>query len=228
MPHHVTQRGNHRQQTFYNDQDRKVYLGLLKDHAERYELRVLGYCLMTNHIHLVVVPETEDSLARALGRTHCRYANYLHARERWQGHLWQNRFYSSVLDEAHLCRAMRYVERNPVRAGVATSAAEYRWSSALAHLTGHDEWGILDLEEWGSRFNPEEWGSLLLEPDDPEVARRIRNSTITGRPLGGEEFVARLGSELGRDFSPKPMGRPKKTNGQGMAAGAAAGGNLSL
>jgi len=118
LPHHITQRGNYRQDVFGSDADRITYLGLISEYCKPARLRLIGYCLMTNHVHLIAVPEREDSLARGVGQAHCRYAHCVHARRHTTGHLWQNRFYSTVMDETHLLWAMRYVERNPVRAGM--------------------------------------------------------------------------------------------------------------
>jgi len=132
-PHHITQRGNNRQDVFFVPDDYEAYLEILRQQSERYGLDVHAYCLMTNHIHLVATPQGGDSLAKAIGRTHWIYArlvNRLHGRS---GHLWQNRFYSCALDRDHLWRAIAYVERNPVRARLHRKAWLYPWSSAAAH-----------------------------------------------------------------------------------------------
>ncbi len=132
-PHHVTQRGNNRQQTFFSAADRRIYLALLKTHCRRWRLDVLGYCLIPNHVRLIVIPERDHSPAKALRRTHYDYAVYLNGRRRRSGHLWQNRFYSTVLEGSHLQAALRYVDLNPVRARLAKEATQYEWSSACAH-----------------------------------------------------------------------------------------------
>ena len=116
VAHHVTQRGNNRQDVFFVDDDRRMYLSCLKESAALYGLEVFAFCLMTNHIHLVATPHTEDALARAIGPTHLMYAQYVHRLHRRLGHFWQNRFYSCPLDEAHAHNAAAYVELNPVRA----------------------------------------------------------------------------------------------------------------
>src|SRR5215831_9314990 len=133
VPHHVTQRGNARQVIFGCDADRLTYLELLRQHCELYQLSLLGYCLMSNHVHLVVIPRASHSLAQALKHTHGRYAAYWNARQCCSGHVWQGRFYSCPLDDAHLWTALRYVELNPVRAGVVDAAERWRWSSAASH-----------------------------------------------------------------------------------------------
>src|SRR3989304_6265032 len=128
MPHHITQRGNNRQAVFFVDDDRRMYLALLKAQAEIHGGGVLGYCLMTNHVHLIGVPQREESLAKAVGRTHFLYSQYINRFHKRSGHLWQNRFFSCALDEVHLLRALAYVERNPVRAKLVRLAWQYEWS----------------------------------------------------------------------------------------------------
>jgi putative transposase len=211
LPDQITQRGNYRQNVFCNDGDRTTYLGLISEYCKPARLRLIGYCLMTNHVHLIVVPEREDSLARGLGQAHCRYAHCVNARLRSTGHLWQNRFYSTVMDESHLLAAMRYVERNPVRAGMVADAAGYRWSSAMAHLTGLDVTGSLDLGYWAARIGPEEWRSELGVTEEPDELAAIRAQTAAGRPLGSKEFVAELGRKMRRVLEPRAIGRPRKS-----------------
>src|SRR6266478_1975383 len=126
--HHVTQRGNQQQTVFFDDSDRKFYLDLLRRYCSRHSVRITGYCLMGNHVHLLAIPAHQTGLAHALGRTHNDYARWLNLRRRQSGHVWQNRFYSCALDEEHKWTALRYVEQNPVRAGLVASAAEWLWS----------------------------------------------------------------------------------------------------
>jgi len=133
-------------ETFSCDQDRETYLGLLEQNLADAQVSLLDWCLMTNHVHLVGIPGREDSLSVLMRRVHGRYAQYYNARTRRTGHLWQNRFFACVLGPDHLWLALAYVERNPVRAGMVRRAADYAWSSARAHLSGHDERGILDIE----------------------------------------------------------------------------------
>ncbi len=211
LPHHITQRGNYRQDVFRNDGDRVTYLGLISEYCKPAQLRLIGYCLMTNHVHLIAVPEREDSLARGLGPAHCRYAHCVNARRHATGHLWQNRYYSTAMDEAHLRCAMRYVERNPVRAGMVADAAEYVWSSACAHLTGLDVTGMLDLQYWAARVSREEWRGALGVTEAADELAAIRAQTATGRPLGSKEFVAALGRKMRRVLEPRAIGRPRKT-----------------
>ena len=133
VPHHVTQRGNRREEVFFTDEDRLAYLAWLKDYAEKYEVEILTYCLMTNHIHLIAVPAGGDGLEKMLKPLHMRYAQRINRVRHWKGHVWQGRFFSSALDGDYLWAAVRYVERNPVRARMVQKAENYRWSSAAAH-----------------------------------------------------------------------------------------------
>jgi putative transposase len=210
VPHHVTQRGNNQGEVFFTRTDRRLYLDLLAEHARKHDLNLLAYCLMTNHVHLVAVPERLDSLAKALGRTHCQYAHYLNTARLRTGHLWQNRYYSCPLDSAHLWVVMRYVERNPVRAAMVTRAGDYEWSSARAHLTNVDGTKLLDMEWWLNTPQSGEWPALLEQADDETQIAQLRRCTLTGRPLGSEEFIAALEQHTGRPLRASPGGRPRR------------------
>jgi putative transposase len=210
VPHHVTQRGNNRQDVFFVDDDRRVYLDLLRGQSERFGLKVVGYCLMANHVHLVATPLGEASLAKAIGRTDFLYTQYVNRLHRRSGHLWQNRFYSCALDQVHLWRALCYVEGNPVRAGLVRQAWGYPWSSATAHTGGVDASGLLDPAEWAGLWAPGKWRTELRSPQDAQSVSRIRLSTHRGRPLGSDSFLSKLEHRLGRRLRPLPVGRPKK------------------
>lgn len=188
VAHHVTQRGTDRQCVFFAQRDRQVYLDLLAEQARLSKVRILAYCLMTNHIHLVAVPEEETSLALCMQRVHGRYAQYLNARRSRCGHLWQNRFCSCPLDERHLWAALRYVELNPVRAGMVKLAWEHRWSSAAAHLGQRDASRTLDLGFWTGAGGAARWQELLTHEEDAGILKKLRHATYAGRPLGSEEF----------------------------------------
>jgi REP-associated tyrosine transposase len=202
VPHHVTQRGTDRECVFFTQADREVYLDWLRSSARQASLRILAYCLMPNHIHLVAIPDGPTSLADALRRAHGRYATYLNARRGRTGHLWQNRYYSCALDSAHLSVALRYVERNPVRARLAERVEEYPWSSAAAHLTGRDPRNILDMSFWQDSGTVEDWRSLLAAPEELSAIRALQRGTFTGRPLGSEGFVDQLEIQLERTLRP--------------------------
>ena len=209
-PHHVTQRGNGRRQVFFTTADRQVYLGLLKQYSEYYSLRILGYCLMTNHVHLVAIPDQPTSLARALRETHGRYARYRNAIEQGSGHLWQNRYYSCVVGRDRVTSVMKYVELNPVRAGLVREAGDYAWSSALMHLGGSDALGLLDGEAWTAYASTEDWTEILQRGAEDSAA--IRDATYSGRPLGDKEFGAGLESQLGCELALRKRGRPRRAS----------------
>lgn len=192
VAHHVTQRGTDRQVVFHTRNDRRVYLRLLRENSEKAGLQVLAYCLMPNHIHLVVIPEEEDSMAVALRRVHGRYAQYANARRLRSGHLWQNRFYSCALDGDHLRAALSYVERNPVRAGMVASAEDYEWSSAAAHLTGRDPHFILNMGFWKEWGGVERWAGLLCSVEVEAQVKLLKRATYSGKPLGSREFLEEL------------------------------------
>jgi putative transposase len=184
--HHVTQRGNGRQTVFYRDEDCALYLKLLVQHCRRASVAITGYCLMGNHVHLIAVPASSTGLARALGRAHNDYARWLNVARGETGHVWQNRFYSCPMDERHQWEALRYIELNPVRAGLVAAPGEWRWSSAAAHLAGRDASGILEMATWIGQWNPQVWRDVLREGvDDGVLLERIRAATRTGRPFGG-------------------------------------------
>lgn len=152
-------------------------------------MRILAYCLMLNHIHLVCVPESKEALAICLRRTHGRYAQYLNARLLRSGHLWQNRFYSCALDERHLWTALRYVELNPVRAGLVANATCYRYSSAAAQLGNKNAFKLVDMEFWSESGAGSTWAESLQVDEGEEERRRIRRATYSGKPLGSDAFI---------------------------------------
>ena len=209
VPHHVTQRGNYRQDVFFEAGDRVQYLAWLTEYAKKYGLEVWAYCLMTNHIHLIAFPHHQDSLARTLAAAHTRYSRLINRRTRKGGHLWQGRFFSCPLDDEYLIRATRYIELNPVRAGLAAKAADWPWSSARAHLEGIED-RLLAGASWPPEDLRSEWSEILSEPDDPEILTAIRKHTHTGHPLGSASFIATLEKIVGLLLRALPRGRPKK------------------
>ena len=210
VAHHVTQRGNARQVILGEDPDRVAYLELLRHYSELYRLAVLGYCLMSNHVHLIVIPRTPEALWQTLKQTHGRYASYWNARASSSGHVWQGRFYSCPLDDAHLWAALRYVELNPVRAGMVSAAEQWRWSSAAAHCAPDASDQMLDMERWQKRWTVAEWNEYLTATESAADAGALRQCTHTGRPLGTSEFVAHLEQMTLRPLVPQKGGRPKK------------------
>jgi len=210
--HHIVQRGNNRQDVFFVDGDKRVYLDILGDECDKYALEVAGYCLMTNHVHLVATPQKEDSLAKAVGRAHFRYTQYINRFHKRSGHLWQGRFYSCALDERHFWEAMRYVELNPVRAKMCRKAWRYEWSSAAAHVDAGNGDGreLLNLAKWYDEMGGDKWRGLLEEGVDEEGLARLRLNTRTGRPLGSDGFLSKIESVIGRRVRALPHGRPRK------------------
>jgi len=208
--HHVTQRGNNGQDVFFTDDDRRVYLSFLRDCSERFGLKVLAYCLMSNHVYIVGVPKREESLAKALGRTHFAYTQYVNQLYGRSGHLWQNRFHSCPLDKLHKLAAARYVERNPVRARLVRVPWRYAWSSASAHIGKKDKSGLPGLAQWAKVSPPAQWKAELRRADAEEELRELRVHTQTGRPLGGNAFLTKLEKRLGQRLRALPVGRPRK------------------
>jgi putative transposase len=212
VAHHVTQRGNNRQTVFHSSADRRFYLELLGRHATHYGARILGYCLMPNHIHLIAVPERDDSLARALGCTHSEYALALNQAQGRSGHVWQNRFFSCLLDTSHLLLALRYVELNPVRAGLTPEPWGWPWSSARAHALELAQDPVLDCrwEEYFGRWDFGEWREILSAGMSGGECDSLRRATHTGEPLGSREFVTALERQSGRRLRVLARGRPQK------------------
>ncbi|WCM27830.1 transposase [Sphingomonas sp. QA11] len=139
LPHHVTQRGNRRERVFFEESDYALYLDLLAEAAPRSQVAIWGYCLMPNHVHIIAVPADGDGLRRTFRSVHRHYTGYINARMRVTGHLWQGRFSSVAMDEAHLVGALRYVALNPVRARLVERPEDWRWSSAAAHIAGEGD-----------------------------------------------------------------------------------------
>src|SRR4030042_1766528 len=206
-PHHIVQRGNRRPAVFFSDQDKESYIEIFSDHAEKAGIDVIAYCLMDNHVHFVAIPHDVVGLARAMGGAHKNYTRMIHFRENWRGYLWQGRFFSVPLSDEYLYRAVRSVEKNPVRAKLVRKPEDYRWSSAEAHvlntrnplLSRHSI--ILGIEDW----------SAYLAEDDAKDKEVIARHTSTGRPWGDEAFVSRLELLTGRILRKQKQGpKPKK------------------
>ena len=197
VAHHVTQRGNARRVVFDSDADRLVYLRLLRQYSIVHRCALVGYCLMSNHVHLIAVPGRADSLPVVLRDTHGRYATYLNGRQGASGHVWQGRYFSCPLDGTHLWAALRYVEQNPVRARMVARADEYAWSSAAAHCGGSDAHLLLDAAFWTTEWTAASWKQFLSDEAENDI-ERIRSHTHTGRPLGSEPFVRQMERTLSR------------------------------
>ncbi len=180
-PHHVVQRGNRRQRTFFKAADYASYLSIAREQFGDAGVEVWAYCLMPNHVHLIATPFDESGLAIAVGRTHLKYSRYINAREGWTGSLWQGRFQSSPMDDAYFQRCVKYVGLNPVRAGLVAAASSWPWSSVQAHLEMRPDRlltpGPVDalLDRYGDGFFDSDMGQPELDG--------LRASLRTGRPL---------------------------------------------
>jgi putative transposase len=208
-PHLVTQRGNRGQKVFFADSDYELYRTLLAEGCRRARTAVWAYALLPDRVHLILVPRDVDGLRAALGESHRRYTREINSRKGWRGFLWQGRFASFPMDEAHLSAAVRFIELNPVRAKLVNRARDWRWSSARAHLSGRDDEAVRVkplIERLGN------WRSLLARGLDDGERELIRSHESTGRPLGSSAFVARLEKRLGRTLArQKPGPRPATT-----------------
>ena len=207
IPAHVVHRGNRKGNVFFDDWDRLRYLKTLSAYCERYRVELWAYCLMTNHIHLLALPHTRTALAEAIGGAHGHYARTLNLRQGWSGHAWENRFHSTLLDERHLWSAVRYVENNPVRAGMVRRAEDYRWSSARAHCgQSADPWLSIARPFPGAMDRWADW----LRQDCEEPWSRLRVNSRTGNPSGSAEFIAKLSRLVGRPLEARPRGLPRR------------------
>jgi putative transposase len=203
-PHHITQRGNRKERTFFEDGDYRFYLDLLAEAAANAKAEVWAYCLMPNHIHIVLTPSDEDGVRATFGDLHRRYTRRINARNGWTGHLWQGRFGSVVMDETHLAAAVRYVSLNPVRARLVKQAQDWPWSSVRAHLAGQNDKVVKVapvLERVGD-FN----AFLGTDFDHDAAFGPLRRSEMTGRPIGAADWMARLEAETDRALAPRKRG----------------------
>lgn len=196
---------------FFDDEDRRSYLRDLHRYATRHRLEILAYCLMDNHVHLVAVPATASALHRALKPVHMRHAQRINGAHDWCGHLWQERFFSTALDEAHLWAAIRYVELNPVRAALVARAQDYPWSSAPSHCgLRHDPVLTTDATWHRLLAGVRDWPRWLAEATDPECLRALRENTFRGLPTGSEQFVRAIELSTGRVLRRRRRGRPAR------------------
>jgi putative transposase len=207
VPHHVTQRGNRKQTTFFCEADYMVYKSLMAASCKRHKVDLWSYCLMPNHVHLIAVPENEDSLRKAIGQAHKGYTSFINKRQGWTGRLWQGRFFSYPMDDSHLLFATRYIELNPIRAGLVEQPEDYLWSSAKAHVCG-----IKDNLVRPSCMEKyiDNWLNFLSKGLDQIALNEIRIHQRSGRPVGSEEFVCALEKKFGRDLRPLRRGRKRK------------------
>jgi putative transposase len=216
LVYHALNRGNNRAAVFADDDDHLAFLQALAATQQRYPFRLLGYCLMTNHFHLLLRPEPRRSISRILQSLTVAHTWRYHRRHRTSGHVWQGRFKSPVIeDDGHLLVVLRYIEANPLRARMVTDPAEYRWSSYQRHGMGVDDPLLSDFPEWEELGRTEaerrkRWrGKVRAEQKESELAE-VRRSLRSGRPFGSPEWTDRIAERLGIDLSPRPRGRPPK------------------
>lgn len=192
-PHHITQRGSRKMDVFFCDQDRLTYMQLLSKYAELYGVQIVAYCLMTNHIHHILVPLEQDSISQTLKLTHMRYASLINARMNWTGHLWQQRFYSSPLDENYFWHAVRYLEQNPIKANLARKPYDYCWSSAAEYCAIRPIKYINTTNKWVNMIlMKEDYNTWISEHEDIEAVDRIRNNTSRDLPCGERDFISKI------------------------------------
>jgi putative transposase len=215
VPHHITQRGNRRLPIFFSDEDRAAYLDLIAEACKAQGTLCLGWCLMDNHIHLILVPASEDGLRATLGEAHRRYSRRINFREGWRGFLFQGRFASYPMDDAHLIAAIRYVENNPVAAAMVARAEDWRWSSAASHVAGKRVAGdpLTDVKALGRHVR--NWRALLRAGaeamDDPATVEAIEARIRTGRPLASAEWIEEAEVAMDRKLGPQRRGpKPKR------------------
>ena len=211
-PHHITQKGNYGQKIFHSNTDRIKYLNWINEYSKKYKLIIISYCLMSNHVHMIVIPLKQESLAQLFKIVHTRYAQYLNKKRGKRGHLWKGRYYSCILDETLLFTAIKYVERNPVAAGMIACAWQYKWSSAAIHsgIRQSQILKLLPLNEYLG-IHPNEWKKELSSPSCADSVEKLEKSTRQGIPYGDNSFIAKMELLTGKNFTPeKPVGRPRK------------------
>ncbi len=207
-PHHITHRGNYKQIIFKDEEDFIFYASLITKYSKKYGLMFLSYTLMPNHVHFIAIPENRDSLAKTFNVTQMTYAQRINEKRSVAGHLWGDRFYSCILDPSHLYRAVRYVERNAIRAGLTKKPWSWEWSSAREHVEGKK--GLIPLVDIADFIEVADWKKYLYEEDDDKYIEELRKHTKSGRPTGETAFIEKLETLLNRKLLLKKRGRPKK------------------
>jgi putative transposase len=204
LPHHITQRGNGRAKTFFSDDDYRYYLKLLTDNCRAHRVQCLGYVLMPNHVHLILVPRDEDSLRKVLSATHRAYAGTINARRKKTGHFWQGRFGCVAMDGTHAVAALRYVLMNPVRARLAKKPEDWPWSSARALIKARDD-GLTDIAAVRDQYGDVR-SFLGSTPEEEMLELALRRAETIGRPLGSTAFLDRLERKLDRQLKAEKRG----------------------
>ena len=194
-PHHITQRGSRKMDVFFCDADREIYMQLFTKYAVLYGVDVIAYCLMKNHVHLILVPHDKNSLSKTLKLTHMRYASLINAKMNWSGHLWQQRFFSSPMDEFYFWHAVRYVEQNPVRANIVNCPCKYQWSSASSYQYGITNNYINAENKWSKLIQGvHDYNSWISTSENEEAVKELRENTRRDLPSGNEDFIKNIES----------------------------------
>ena len=207
LPHHVTQRGNGRAQTFFTNEDYAFYRDLLAESCRAAGVEVWAWVLMPNHVHLILTPSDSDGFRRSLAVVHRRYAARIHTRQKRTGHFWQGRFGAVAMDEEHLAAAVRYVALNPVRAGLVERPSDWPWSSVHAHLTTTTD-GLTTITPILTRFR--NFRAFIEDDPAPVMFERLRRAESIGRPLGSDAFIERLEALTHRNLKPEKPGPKRK------------------
>ena len=206
-PHHIVMRGHRRQRVFFKDEDRELFIQLLNKHGGAAGVSFSAYCLMDNHVHLIGIPNQADSFSRGLGIALWKYSLLINLQHDWKGYLWQSRFKSYPLDDHYLISATRYIELNPVRAGIVKNAWDFRWSSARARVLKLPD-PLLDESSLDEKIK--DWASFLSLQVPEADLKLLQKHTSTGRPLGRGEFINKLEKLTGRILKERPRGRKKE------------------
>jgi putative transposase len=207
--HHALQRGNNRQDVFHDNDDRLYYLEWARKLAEKYHVPIIGYCLMTNHIHLLILPRNNDGLINFMKLVSQRYTQYFNRRYHRSGKLWENRYKLHPVDPEVYYVVLKYIEMNPVRAGLVSDGAAYPWSSASYHLLGKENQTIMADCLHHSVFSYKEF---FYEEERDEELEAIRTAAQQGKAWGRLAFLEKLADSLDRIVVPRKRGRPKKEN----------------
>lgn len=207
-PFHLTHRGNNKQKVFYSDDDRRKYLFWFEEACQEWGMRVLSFCLMDNHVHFIAIANQLDSFARVINVVHRRYAIYLNQKHEASGHLWEGRYYSCLLDNNHLIAALRYVERNPVRAQMVHKPWDWAWSSAGEHV-GRGK-GYISLEDARTFVSIPSWKEYISQNEQEEDLNEIRKQTMSLKAWADLDFKESIENKYGVQLMPKPRGRPWK------------------
>jgi putative transposase len=210
FPHHLTCRGNRREPVFFSISDRQRYKSFLHQYSEKWGMDIGAYCFMDNHVHLIAVPTFENSFAKSIGITNMRYARHVNDGKGWSGHLWSGRYFSTPLGRSHFQAAIRYVELNPVRAGLVDCAEDYGWSSARSHVEGTYDPLLAEDALFGLEEEIGDWSSWLREGLTDKDLKKIRECTKTGRPCGTDAFLDIVEKAAGRSVRKAPVGRKRR------------------